>query len=136
MDGIKVLSEEVIISRGISYAAAASIAARTFCIIPPEVPEKVIGTSSILAISVLTSPLYKSHRETMMMTYNVKIESQFIKAIIKSFDIDTFIKLIGKENHANTNLIVLHYYRLKTNEDPDDLNHYFELKGFFLQNIR
>jgi len=76
-----------------------------------------------------------SYKETMLQTYDKKIESNFIKSVVESFNMEKFIKLTEKASGLNTNLILLHYYRLKTVESPNDLNHYYELRDFFYKII-
>ena len=76
---------------------------------------------------------FLSSRASALNTHGKKIGNNFTESVLKCFDIDKLIKLTEKENFPNTTLITLHYYRLKTNEHPDETDHYFELKKFFLK---
>jgi hypothetical protein len=78
---------------------------------------------------------FLSSKNPAMNTHGLKMETNFTESIIKCFDIDKLISLNEKEEFLNTSLISLHYYRLKTIEEPDKLNHYELLKEYFYKNI-
>jgi hypothetical protein len=78
---------------------------------------------------------FLSSKKPAMNTHGIKMANNFSDAIIKCFDIDKLIKLTEKEEFINSFLISLHYYRLKTIEQPDNLNHYYTLKEHFIKVI-
>lgn len=74
---------------------------------------------------------FVSSKKPALNTHGIKMANNFSDAIIKCFDIDKLIKLTEKEEFMNSSLITLHYYRLKSIEQPDDLKHYYSLKEYF-----
>lgn len=74
---------------------------------------------------------FLSSRASSFNTHGRKIGNNFTESVLKCFDIDKLIKLTEKEKFPNSSLITLHYYWLKTNEHPEDTDHYFDLKKFF-----
>ena len=74
---------------------------------------------------------FKSARSASENTHGKKIGNKFTESVLKCFDMDKLIKLTENEDNLNSSLITLHYYRLKTNEHPEDVSHYYNLKNYF-----
>lgn len=74
-------------------------------------------------------------KETASSTYYKRETGRFADSIVKSFDIDKFINLIDKFNMKLSPLTALHFYILKTIEEPENPEHYFRLKKLFYKDI-
>ncbi|MFZ1323296.1 MAG: hypothetical protein WAT71_17205 [Ignavibacteria bacterium] len=84
---------------------------------------------------IIDSAEFLSIRKPVLDTHGKNIENYFIESVMKSFDIDKMIKLLEKDDNANIPIITLHYYRLKTIDEPDTEDHYFKLRDYFYENL-
>lgn len=78
---------------------------------------------------------FLSTKKPALSTYGMKMENHFADAVLKSFDIEKLIQLTDNEDFINTSLITLHYYRFKTINESDNINHYYSLKEYFFKLI-
>lgn len=76
-----------------------------------------------------------SSQKPAQTTYGKNLENYFIDSIVKSFNIEKLLKLLEKSDYTNKFLIALHYYRLKTIQDPENINYYFLFRDLFYKNI-
>jgi len=76
-----------------------------------------------------------SSQKTAKNTYGKNLENYFIDSIVKSFNIEKLLKLLEKSDYTNKFLIALHYFRLKTNQEPENLSYYFLLRDLFYDNL-
>jgi len=76
-----------------------------------------------------------SSQKPAQTTYGKNLENYFIDSIVKSFDIEKLLKLLEKSDYTNKFLIAVHYYRLKTIQEPENINYYFLFRDLFYKNL-
>ena len=68
-----------------------------------------------------------------MNTYGINIKSKFIESVIQSFDLEKILEVLEKSEFENKHMILLHYYLLKTNLEPENKLHYEMLRDLFYE---
>jgi hypothetical protein len=76
-----------------------------------------------------------SSMDAASSTYGKELESEFIKAVFESFDIDKLFAATMNSSFEHKDLIELLYYFMKTIKEPEKKNHYFKLKDTFNSNL-
>jgi len=76
-----------------------------------------------------------SSQKPAQTTYGKNLENYFIDSIVKSFNIEKLLNLLEKSDYTNKFLIALHFYRLKTIQEPENISYYYLLRDLFYNNL-
>lgn len=68
-------------------------------------------------------------------TYGKNVENNFIHAVLQSFDIENLHKLIRENEHRLSPMISMYYYKLKSENNPEEKDYYYLLKESFYKNF-
>lgn len=74
-------------------------------------------------------------KDPVYITYDEKIENEFISAVTECFDIEKLFEKLSKGSHKFRQLIELQYYLIKIISSPDKHEYYYTLKNKLLKNI-
>jgi len=69
-------------------------------------------------------------------SYGIKTDDNFTDTIIKSFDIENILKNLEKTDFKNKTIILIHFYLLKMNYEPEEPDYYYCMRDLFYKNIK
>ncbi|MBK8553222.1 MAG: hypothetical protein IPL53_20045 [Ignavibacteria bacterium] len=70
---------------------------------------------------------------TANTTYGINLKSNFIDAVMESFDLEKLLKALEKSENKNKYLILLHYYIVKSKIENENISFYELLKDTFYE---
>jgi len=76
-----------------------------------------------------------SVKKPALNTYGNKMENMMVESITKSFDVKKLLTTLESADYDKKSLISLHYYILKTNEEPDNKLYFYKLRDVFYESL-